>query len=360
MPFLASLPGRLKEGGETDTVFSHTDLYATLAALVGHQLAPEEAQDSHNSLAWWTGEESAPDERPRVFFCHLGPPFSNDTLVMRKGHHKLFVEGGLAMPWIEGGELGAATPRLFYDLEKNPYEDGDDLLSEHRPVAGEMATQLLQIHNQGYSRDLGISSDGDQLIVSEGWHNVRNDVTGEIGFVFTPQSEIRVTELGMWSAPQKSAVARGARDIPDEFGSDRPSAKTKGGALKSSHRVRLITLPGDGDAAEIASTEFTPSDSGKLDGTFRYQGIDGEVTLNEGEQYLLLMTTQAGDGDPFRDPAAFDGLSPLVHPDIRVEYSVLVRGEDFFDLQQIPSFSDMNDDFRRHRLPVGPTLRFAR
>ncbi|MBC8355276.1 MAG: hypothetical protein H8E66_25145 [Planctomycetes bacterium] len=43
------------------------------------------------------------------------------------------------------------------------------------------------------------------------------------------------------------------------------------------------------------------------------------------ENAALLMSTAVADGDRFRDPASFDGLSPLVHPDVVVRRSVLVR-----------------------------------
>ena len=38
-------------------VLSHTDLYATLANIVRHQLQPHEAQDSHSALNYWIGSD---------------------------------------------------------------------------------------------------------------------------------------------------------------------------------------------------------------------------------------------------------------------------------------------------------------
>ena len=76
-------------------VLSHTDLYATLANIVRHQLKPHEAQDSHNALNYWVGLDEGPDLRPRIFFCNLGAPYLNDALAIRQGSKKLVVDGCL-------------------------------------------------------------------------------------------------------------------------------------------------------------------------------------------------------------------------------------------------------------------------
>jgi hypothetical protein len=69
------------------------------------------------------------------------------------------------------------------------------------------------------------------------------------------------------------------------------------------------------------------------------------------------MSTQAGDGDHFRDPVGFDGLSPVIHPAVEVIRAVLVRDD---RVEPISSFSDMHADHMSFRLPVGPTLKFQR
>lgn len=67
------------------------------------------------------------------------------------------------------------------------------------------------------------------------------------------------------------------------------------------------------------------------------------------------MSTAAEDGDQFRDPAAFDGLSPLIHPAVEIIRSVLIRDTDH--VTAIPAFADMNEAYSAHRIPVGPTLK---
>ena len=104
--------------------------------------------------------------------------------------------------------------------------------------------------------------------------------------------------------------------------------------------------------------QVEPGKPGELDGEFRYLKLDQPVELRKGTRYLLTMTTKAGDGDHFHDPASYDGLSPLVCPSIEVIRSVLLRGDGPNAPEAIPAFADLAEAHSRHRLPVGPTLKF--
>ena len=212
-----------------------------------------------------------------------------------------------------------------------------------------LAKELLKIHNRGHARELNLKA-GDALIIEPGWHNLRNDLNGEIGFQFSVEKTQRVTHLGMWDAPDREQSARPARAVGSEFDRDRP---TRGGrhSLATDHVVRLLTL--DGEA--LARVEISAGRT-REDGEFHYKGLAHPVELRVGAKYLLLQSTRAFDGDPFRDPASFDGLSPLVHPEFRVERSVLIRSGDMKRIRPIPAFADLHQAFGRFRLPVGPTL----
>ena len=72
------------------------------------------------------------------------------------------------------------------------------------------------------------------------------------------------------------------------------------------------------------------------------------------------MSTEVGDGDGFHDPASFDGLSPLVHPDVVVRRSMLVRTEHVTSATGLPAFEDLSNSYSRYRAPIGPTLLFQR
>ena len=67
VPLMVSWPAVLEGGKLNRSIVTLTDLYATLAHVVGHSLAPEEAQDSHDVFAYWKDTPDAPDTRPRVF-----------------------------------------------------------------------------------------------------------------------------------------------------------------------------------------------------------------------------------------------------------------------------------------------------
>ena len=359
VPFLVYWKDKIEGGTLNESVVSLTDLYATLAAVTGHQLAPHEAQDSHNCLDHWQSKTPKPDLRARVFFCHLGPPFSNDTLVIRKGPHKLLVEGGLALPSIRDGHRGAAIPRAFYNLDENLYEY--DETQFNLAFANQLAAELLLIHNRGYARALDLQPT-TAFIQSEGWHNLRNDVTGEIGFEFTVQSMAKiVTHLGLWDDHDRDRPVRPARAIPEETHRDQPSLsapKGKRRGLKTAHTIRLVQLGTTPN--EISRVTLPEGTRAELDGAFRYVVLPKPIILQPGKRYALLATTRTGDGDHFKSPDSFDGLSPLVHPEIEIIRGLLIRNGDFNHLHPIPAFSDLSLDHSRYRLPVGPTLKFKK
>ena len=221
-----------------------------------------------------------------------------------------------------------------------------------------MGERLLAIHNRGYARDLRLPQ-SEALILDDGWHNLRNDVDGAIGFEFRMKEDRGVTHLGMWDDHDKDTGVRPARNLPTEAGRDQPSlAGPKKRRIAAPHLIKLYQFNEHGLAKLIARAETSPQKQGKLEGEFRYIELAGKAKLLKGQRYLLTMSTAAGDGDHFHDPASYDGLSPLVCPSIEVVRSVLLRGDDPNAPEAIPAFSDLKEDHSRHRLPVGPTLKF--
>jgi arylsulfatase A len=357
VPMMVYWKGQIEGGTINRTVCSLTDLYATLAKVVGHSLTSMEAQDSHDCLSWWTGEEEGSDERARVFFCHLGPPFLNDVLAIRKGSEKVLVDGGLALPSMAKGRRGASVPIAYYDLDSNLYEEGEGIAPADNGRAEELAAELLRIHNRGYCRDFSLE-DGVALIADDGWHNLRNDLDGEIGFEFRLREERVVTHLGMWDDHQKDTPARPARNIPTEFDQDKPGVgSSKRGVITSPHCLLLEEVDASGVTKLIAQLDVSSGNLGEWEKEFRYLPLSSPVSLQKGKLYRLTMSTQAGDGDHFRDPVGFDGLSPVIHPAVEVIRAVLVRDD---RVEPISSFSDMHADHMSFRLPVGPTLKFQR
>ena len=367
VPFVVSWPAVLEGGKLNRSIVTLTDLYATLAHVVGHSLAPDEAQDSHDVLAYWKGTPEVPDMRPRVFFCHLGPPYLNDALAIRRGQHKLIVDGGLAMPWAPWsaeGARGDSVPTVLYDLTKNLYEDGDRSSGPPSEVAGRLASTLLEIHNRGHARELSLPS-GQPLLLHPGWHNLRNDVSGEIGFEFQLRAgsgDKLVTHLGMFDDHDKDTSVRAARSVPTEHERDQPAIQPNQAErhqIVASHVLRLVRTESDG-RTEIARCQVSPGDPGEFRNSFRYFPLKEPVRLQPDVTYILLMSTASGDGDCFHDPASFDGLSALVHPDIVVHRSMLVRNQDVHSAMGLPAFEDLSDAYSRYRAAIGPTLLFKR
>ena len=365
VPFIVSWPAVLEGSKLNRSIVTLTDLYATLARVVGHSLAPHEAQDSYDVFDYWKRSAKTPDMRPRVFFCHLGPPYLNDALAIRQGQHKLIVEGGLAMPWSRWSaeaSRGESTPTVLYDLTKNLYEDGDRSERSSDVVTHQLAASLLKIHNRGHARELNLPS-APELIVDPGWHNLRNDVTGEIGFEFQLRigsGEKLVTHLGMLDDHDKDTPVRPARAVPTEHERDQPSmhsSQSKKRQIVANHILRLLRVESE-KVTELARCQVSSGDAGELRNSFRYFRLSKAVRVKPNVSYLLLMSTEVADGDHFRDAASFDGLSPLGHPDIIVRRSLLVRGEDATHAVELPAFEDLNRSYSRHRAPIGPTLLF--
>ena len=357
VPFIVYWKGYIQGPKINRNVLSHTDLYATLANIVRHQLQPHEAQDSHSALNYWIGSDEGPDLRPRVFFCNLGAPYLNDALAIRQGSKKLVVDGGLALPSIKNGSRGGLKHAIFYDLDQNTFEEGNFQKNPPSDEAVALGNKLIQLHNQGYARDMNLQP-GSQLIQADGWHNLRNDINGAVGFEFRMNATSSVTHLGMWDDHEKDKGVRSARNVPTEHDRDQPSlGGGKKSTLAADHFVMLYELDGHGDAKGLVSVALKGSTPGELENEFRYMPIETTVTLNKDHSYLLLMSTTADDGDTFHDPASYDGLSPLVTPSVKIIRSIMVRG-DVNQRDAIPAFSDLSDEYSQFRLPVGPTLKF--
>ncbi|MCP5109969.1 MAG: arylsulfatase, partial [bacterium] len=80
VPFIARWPGQIEAGSTSDALISNVDLLATVAALSGRELKPEEAEDSVNLLPAFTG---APDAQVRDHL--LIAPFRESHLALRQG-----------------------------------------------------------------------------------------------------------------------------------------------------------------------------------------------------------------------------------------------------------------------------------
>ncbi len=354
VPFILFWKQHFENGAVNRNLFSLTDLYATLASLVREELKPTEAMDSLDSSAYWKDRKQR-DKRPRYFFCHLGPPYENDAIAIRQNSQKVIVRGGLAQPWTHNGSLGSVESLVTYDLNSDPYEKND--FSKFSKYTSTMVKRLLQIHNQGYSRELNLPS-SQNLILDDGWNNLRNDLTGSVGFEFSPCADLKVTHLGMWDDHDRELPIRSARGVPTDHQSDQPSrSEKKPRTLKSNHSIFLWKINNSGPK-KIIGIEIGPKNQGVLENEFRYVILAKPVILSADSKFMITMSTRNQDGDHFHDPVSFDGISALLNPKVKILRSVFFKNDMMEQSLEIPSFADMHPQYLTFRIPVGPTLKF--
>jgi len=145
VPTIVWWPGKVKPA-EVDTLFSQIDIYASLAALAGVDLAEGEAMDSMDTLAVMLGE-STESLRTELIEENVVTP------ALRDGHWKLVPEvpeakkgGFLEDKGIESGR--SKTPQLF-DLSVDPGEQ-INLAGENPERVEAMRARIEQIIAQGY------------------------------------------------------------------------------------------------------------------------------------------------------------------------------------------------------------------
>jgi arylsulfatase A len=144
VPFFARWPGVVAPGTRSDETICLTDLFATLADVIGAPRPRGAAEDSF-SLAPLLRGEAGPFERAPVVHHSAEGMFA-----IRDGRWKLVAgngSGGREEP--RGEPFG--RPYTLFDLEADPSETRD-VLSEHPDVARRLEAELERIRSSGRSR----------------------------------------------------------------------------------------------------------------------------------------------------------------------------------------------------------------
>ncbi len=124
MPFLAKWPGRIKPGSVSDQTIVFSDLYATLAEMLGEKDHPGDvAEDSVSFLPWLLDAEKPPGTRP---------PIVHDRWTLRDGDWKLI------LPRKKEGQAE------LYNLRADRSEQ-HNLIEEQPARAQRMKTTLAKI-----------------------------------------------------------------------------------------------------------------------------------------------------------------------------------------------------------------------
>lgn len=142
VPFLVRWPGRVPAGAESPAPLVHTDLYRTLANLVGQAVPDDAGEDSVDQLAVLTGGDAAARD-------HLVHHSGNGLFGIRVGRWKL-IEGrgsGGFSRWTPPEDAPAGQ---LYDLESDPAEQRN-VYAEHPEVVAELQARLAEIRAAGRS-----------------------------------------------------------------------------------------------------------------------------------------------------------------------------------------------------------------
>ena len=146
VPFFARWPGEITPGSTQAAVISLTDVFATLAEMVGHELSENEAEDSFSLLPPLHGN---PWTRPRAAVIHHS---SSGMFAIRDGDWKLVAGDG------SGGRESPRgrpfqRPYQLFDIASDPSEQ-HNVYDQHPIVAQRLERKLTCIRSQDRSRRL--------------------------------------------------------------------------------------------------------------------------------------------------------------------------------------------------------------
>jgi len=148
VPFIASWPnGGIKGGKEIDAMINLTDIYATLAGVVGAELAEKEAEDSFdimNSLL-----ENKPVRTEMIYHAW------NSRLGLRQGNWAYLRANGIQSDHEWYRKLMGYEPVLGKKLLFNLAEDlgqKKSVLDQHSAKADEMEARLKELESAGRTR----------------------------------------------------------------------------------------------------------------------------------------------------------------------------------------------------------------
>ena len=158
VPFIARWPGRIPKGQVSEQMTNTTDIFATLASIVGFQLPDDQARDSFDMLPAMLGKQDAKEAiRP-----HLLTQSFRGQFQIRRGHWKYLDHKGSGgnnykvenmQKWdIEEKEPDA--PGQLYNLKKDPGET-TNLFNKESDIRKEMQELLKELKKSGRSAPKG-------------------------------------------------------------------------------------------------------------------------------------------------------------------------------------------------------------
>ena len=148
VPFIARWPGKIKPGTTSDQTVCHTDLLATVAAVIGEKLPKGAGPDSYNILPALLGE--AKDIPIREATVHHS---ANGMFAIRQGPWKLILgrgSGGFTAPRVVKPKPGEPKGQLYH-LGDDPGEKKNVYL-ENPQVVKRLSALLKRYRTEGHSK----------------------------------------------------------------------------------------------------------------------------------------------------------------------------------------------------------------
>ncbi len=149
VPFIVSWPNKIKAGSKSDEIICSTDLFATVADILNHDLQSNEGVDSYSILPVLLKEKIEEPLREATVHHSLGGMFS-----IRKGKWKYIDGKG------HGGFGGGLIKEEFskdsiqlYNMETDYYET-TNVFKDNPEVVTELKILLEKYKEQGYSRSM--------------------------------------------------------------------------------------------------------------------------------------------------------------------------------------------------------------
>lgn len=142
--FFARWPGKIRAGTVSDEPITHTDFFATCAAVTGAKLPDAAAEDSFSLLPLLTGKPADFRRAPVINHSAAG------MFAIREGKWKLVLgngSGGRERP--RGKPF--KKPYALFDLSTDILER-NNVIEKYPEIAGRLETQFRKIHDGGKSR----------------------------------------------------------------------------------------------------------------------------------------------------------------------------------------------------------------
>lgn len=163
-PTVISYPEMIKPGSVSDALVSHSDIYRTLANVLGVEVGDDEAEDSVSNLPIWTGEK----ENVREDIVHSS---ANGGFSIRRDFWKLIMvpDNGFYPP--KGDAQNYYTASQLYDLRDDVSEE-HNIIDQHPELVEELTRVLEEYIKSGRSTE-GEPQDNLFANPSGEWDSIR-------------------------------------------------------------------------------------------------------------------------------------------------------------------------------------------